>query len=327
MSIFLSRRNLLAAALACAATDFVTAQSSDWPARPVRLIVPSAPGMGSDQLARLLAERLAAALKQPVVIDNRPGANGVIATTAVTGAAPDGYTLLYTNASSTVIAEALLPNLPFKTERDLTPVALTATGGVLLVTNPSVPANNLQELVALLKANPDKYSYGSWGVGSNGHLTMEWLKQKTGIRSDHVPYKGVTALITDLVGGSIQIGWVDIVAPLPFIEQGRLRAIAINGDRRSVRLPNLPTMSEQGYDFTALGFQGIFAPAGTPAAIVNRLHDEIERILQVEENRAAIARLNLDAAAVTSIAQFKTLISDNYKVWRDVVVKGSIKVQ
>ncbi|WP_296556844.1 tripartite tricarboxylate transporter substrate binding protein, partial [Pigmentiphaga sp.] len=166
-----------------------------WPSRPIRFVIPSAPGTGSDLVGRAIAERLSAALKQPVIMDNKPGGSGLIATRNVMSAPADGHTLLYTNASFTVVVAAMKPDLGIDFTKDLTPVALTAVGGVFLLVNPSFPAQNLQELIALVKAHPNKYTYGSWGVGSNGHLTMEWLKRQTGMQIDHVPYKAMGTIL------------------------------------------------------------------------------------------------------------------------------------
>jgi tripartite-type tricarboxylate transporter receptor subunit TctC len=260
------------------------------------------------------------------VIDNKPGASGVIATTSVTKATPDGYTLLYTNASATVMAEALIPNLPFSTLRDLVPVALNAVGGVLLVVNPELPARTLPELIDLIKRNPEKYAYGSWGVGSNGHLSMEWLKLRTGMKAAHVPYKTTPSLLTDLVSGVVAMGWVDISSPLGFIQQGRLRAIAINGELRIPRLPDLKTMTEQGHPFPALGFQGIFAPVGTPPAIVQRLNTEVARVLAQPEYQATLRRMNVEPPPILSTAQFQELISSNLQTWKKIATQANIQL-
>lgn len=329
MAIKLSRRDLVFAAAGSLALLHPSAQAQGpdtWPSRPIRLVVPGGAGSGSDLLARALIERLAPVLNQPFVIDNKPGASGVIGTMAVTRAAPDGYTLLYTNASATVMAEALIPTLPFSTLRDLAPVALNAVGGVLLVVNSQLPAQNLPELVSLIQKHPDKYPYGSWGVGSNGHLTMEWLKQRTGMKTNHVPYKTAGALLTDLVSGVISVGWMDLSSPLPFIQQGKLRAVAINGDKRNPQLPALATMTEQGYPFSALGFQGIFAPVGTPAAVVQRLNTEVNKILATPEYQAALQRLNVAAPPILTPAQFHDLVASNLKVWKKITADAHIQL-
>ncbi|MBL8378142.1 MAG: tripartite tricarboxylate transporter substrate binding protein [Burkholderiales bacterium] len=309
---------LLAAALPAAAQDA-------WPNRPIRMLIPSAAGAGSDQLARIMAERLGAALKQQIVPDNRPGGNGTIATNAMIKSPPDGYTLLYSNGSFTVMLAALQPDLPFDVMRDLTPVAVTAIGGVVLLVNPSVPAKNLAELIELVKTSPDRYgTYGSWSVGSNGHLTMEWLKNRTGMKITHVPYKGIPSLLTELMSGVLQIGWSDPISPVQFIRAGKLRAIAVNGGARIPQLPDLATFGEQGHPFPALGWQGIFAPPGTPPAIIARLHAEINRIQATPDLQALMTRMNVEPPPIWSTEQFRDMIRNDLQVWKKIVADGKI---
>jgi len=328
MSNFISRRVFVLTTLAgVAATPFSRAFATDaWPNRPIRLLVPYSAGSGTDILARALAEQLGPALGQSIVIENKPGASGAIATMVVVKAPADGCTLLYSNAGGTVMAEATIPTLPFKTLRDLVPVGVNAVGGVILVVNPQVPARTLPELIDLIKRNPDKYSYGTPAVGSNGHLTMEWLKQRTGMKTSHVPYKSSPVLLTDIISGVIPIGWVDLSSPLPFIQQGKLRAIAINGNKRNPQVPNLPTMTEQGYPFPATGFQGIFAPAGTPAAIVQRLNSEINKVLGKPEYQATLRRLNVDAPPQLSPAQFSEMIANDQQTWTKIAREANVQL-
>ena len=274
-----------------------------------------------------MTERLGAALKQPVVVDNRPGASGMVATRAVLSAPPDGYTLLYSNASSTVMLAALDPKLDIDFNKELAPVAVTVVGGVLLLVHPELPARTLAELIGLGKASPDGYTYGSWGQGSNGHLTMEWLKSKTGMKMDHVPYKAMPTMLTELTAGLIKIAWADPVAPLSLIRSGKLRAIAVNGSARAPQLPDLPTMGEQGYPFPAIGWQGVFAPAKTPAAIVDRLNTEINRIQSDPELKALMIRNNVEAAPSWSSGRFRELLASDLDVWKKIVQDGNIKME
>lgn len=225
--------------LVAAVWSLQAAAADAWPSRPIRLVIPSAPGTGSDLVGRAMAERLGAALKQPVFVDNKPGGSGLIATRAVMSST-DGHTLLYTNASFTVMLAAMKPDLGIDFNKDLTPVALTAVGGVFLLVNPAFPAQNLKELIAEVKAHPDKYTYGSWGIGSNGHLTMEWLKRQTGMKTEHVAYKSMGTILTEMSTGILQMGWTDPVSSVPFIQTGRVKAIAVNGTVRTPQLPNLP---------------------------------------------------------------------------------------
>lgn len=329
MTISLNRRALVAGAAASLVTSLASAQGNKgWPARPVRVIVPGGAGGILDALARQLYARLQETLGQPFVIDNRPGANGLIGSAFVKNAAPDGYTILHSTASSMVMGEALNPALTVKTLRDLEPVALSSVGGVLLAVHPSVPAKTLPELVELVRKNPDQYpSYGSWGVGSNGHLTMEWLKQRTGIRINHVPYKTAPSLLTDIVSGVIPIGWIDVVSPLGFIAQGKLRAIALTGTVRSPRLPDIQVLSEQGYPFTAAGWQGVFAPKGTPPEIVARLHAAINHEQVQPAFREALLQANIPPAQAVSREAFVQTIGSDLATWRKIVVDGHIQVE
>jgi tripartite-type tricarboxylate transporter receptor subunit TctC len=296
-----------------------------WPSRPIRLVIPSAPGTGSDLMGRALAERLGVALKQPVIIDNKPGGSGLIATRALMSAPADGYTLLYSNASTTVILAAMKPDLGIDFTKDITPVALAVVGGVFLLVNPDFPAKNLKELVAVVKANPDKYSYASWAIGSNGHLTMEWLKKQTGMQIGHVAYKNMGSLLTELSTGIVPIGWTDPVSSVPFIQTGKVRAIAVNGSVRTPQLPDLPTMGEQGYPFKPLGWQGIFAPAGTPPAILQRIHAEVNRVQATPELKALMVRMNLEPPPIWTTEQFRAMMVRDLEEWKKIATEANIK--
>ncbi len=220
------------------------------------------------------------------------------------------------------MAEALIPKMPVSTLRDLTPVAVAVVGGVILVSNPQLPARNLPELIELLKRNPDRYAYGTGGVGSNGHLTMEWLKQTT-----HVPYRSVPGLMQDLVAGTIPLAWLDITSPVPFIQQGRLRGIAINGNYRAKNLPELRTMTEQGFPFPALGFQAIFAPANTPMEIVQRVNAEVLAAQALPEYQTDLARLSADVPPRMDAAEFKEMVERNLEIWKGIVKDAHIEME
>lgn len=327
MTTSLTRRELVIGAAASLMSHLAGAQGvKDWPSRPIKVIVPGGAGGVLDVLARQLYTRLQKTLGQPFVIENRPGANGLIGAAAVKSAAPDGYTILHSTASSMVMNEALNPDLRVKTLRDLEPVALSASGGVLLAVHSSVPAKTLPELVNLLRSDPKKYqSYGSWGVGSNGHLTMEWIKQRTGLTINHVPYKTAPSLLTDIVSGVIPIGWIDVTSPLGFIAQGKLRGIALTGTVRSPKLPDVKLLSEQGYPFTPTGWQGIFVPKNTPLEVVDRLHAAINHELGQPELREAYRQANIEPSTAVSRQAFTQMITNDLAVWRKVVVDGNIK--
>ncbi|EHP39835.1 extra-cytoplasmic solute receptor [Cupriavidus basilensis OR16] len=298
-----------------------------WPTKSIRMVVPASAGSGTDTLARAMADRLGSAIGQAIIVDNKPGASGVIGTEAVVRSEPDGYTLLYTNASFAVMAPAITSKMRYDIVRDLTPIAQVAVGGVILLVNQKLPANNLPELIALIKANPDKYSYGSWGIGSSGHLIMEYLKQQTGMKVAHIPYKTVPQLLTELTSGVLSIGWADPSSPVPFIKAKSIKALAISGDSRAPAVPELLTMREQGFPFEAVGWFGMFAPAGTPPAIVARLHDEVNRIQATTEMQTLMARLNFEPPPIASIDQFRATISKDLTVWQEIARKNNIKAE
>ncbi|MCT9810805.1 tripartite tricarboxylate transporter substrate binding protein [Acidovorax sp. Be4] len=328
MTTSFNRREIILGAAASLVSGFAGAaeDSKNWPSRPVKVIVPGGAGAILDTMARQLYTRLQETLGQPFIIDNRPGANGLIGSAAVKSAPADGYTILHSTASSMVLAEALNPALPIKTLRDLEPVALSAVGGVMLVVHSSVPAKTLPELVALIRKEPQKYqSYGSWGVGSNGHLSMEWLKQREGLNIDHVAYKTAPALLTDIVSGLLPIGWVDVVSPLGFIAQGKLRGIALTGTVRSPKLPDVKLFTEQGYPFTPTGWQGVFAPKNTPQPILERLHAAINAEVVKPAFVEALRQANVPPAPAVSRQVFVKTINDDLATWRKVIVDGNIK--
>jgi tripartite-type tricarboxylate transporter receptor subunit TctC len=311
---------------ALAAFGSVFAQSDTWPSRTITMVIPAAAGSGTDLMARELANRLGAVLKQSIIVDNKPGASGVLGTQAVVRSAPNGYTILYTNATNAVMAPALVKTMPYDVIRDLMPVAQTAEGGVMLLVNNDFPAKNLQELIQVIKANPGKYTYGSWAVGSSGHLTMEWLKRQTGMDIGHVPYKATPQLLTELMTGGIKIGWTDPAAPIPFVESGKMRAIAVTGKTRLSRTPNVPTLGEQGHPFETVGWFGVFAPVGTSKAIVQRLNEEIIKIQALPEMTARVKSMNIAVPPAKSPDQFRALVVEDTQVWKKIVTETGITV-
>lgn len=303
------------------------AQSAEWPdARPIRIVSPGAPGAGSDLFARMFAELLGQTLKQRIIVDNKPGANGIIGNDAVAKAAPDGYTLLFSYAAAIVMNQALQPNLPYNALTDLQPVAQIGAGGTYLLVGPDIPANNLKEFVALIKANPGKYDYASWGIGSGGHMQMEWLMMHSGLKMNHVPYKATAPMVADLNAGVVKIGFADTASTTPLVKAGRLKAIAISGTRRSPGLPDLPTMAEQGFPLQIDAWYCMMAPARTPMAIVRRLNAEVNRILEDPANAARFGSLNFALPApIKSPEQFGQTIREDIDLWRQVVKTADIK--
>jgi len=313
------------AIIALCAPGPVQAQEA-WPARPIQMIVPSSPGSGTDALARAMAQRLSESLKQAVVVENRPGGSGVIGTNAVLKAAPDGYTILYTTASNMVVAPAVMKSVSQEARKSLVPIAQTAAGGVLLLVSPDLPVHDLPGLIELVKANPDKYSYGSWATGSSAHLTMEWLKKQTGMKTEHVAYRTSSQLLTELSSGVLKIGWTDPSVAVPFLRSGKVRGIAIVGNVRSPQLANVKTMSEQGYKFNTVGWFGMFAPAGTSPAIVKRLADEANKVQALPEIAALMKRLNFEPPPVKTSAQLGEIVRNDLQVWTKIANDAGIKV-
>ncbi|EON17415.1 extra-cytoplasmic solute receptor [Cupriavidus sp. GA3-3] len=322
------RRDVLRAlaALGLGAAAGPLCASNAWPAKPIRLVVPAPPGGGTDLFARALAASLGKALGQTIVVDNKPGATGIIGNDTVAKASPDGYTLLFTYAATVVINQTLQPKLPYDGLRDLLPVAQVGAGGNFLVVTPDFPARTLKELVAHVLKRPDAYDYGSWGIGSGGHLTMEALKMQTGMKLRHVPYKGVAQILTDMQGGVVKVAFVDTSSSLPLIRAGKLRALAISGTRRAPATPDVPTMTEQGYRFDTDSWYGLFAPAGTSAAIVQRLNAEVTRLLADAPMRERFLQLNMGMAPARSAEQFAQTVRDDVGVWGKVIQANHITV-
>ena len=297
-----------------------------WPARPIQMILGSSAGTGTDSIARVMAQRLTEALKQPVVVDNRPGGSGIVANSAVVKAPADGYTLLYATASSIVISPAVM-KVPYDPKKALVPIAETAEGGVTLLVNNDVPVHTLPELIQWIKANPDKYAYGSWAAGSSAQLMMEWLKKQTGIKTEHVPYRTMNQLLTDLSSGVLKVGWTDPGSPVPFVRSGKVRAIAVSGSVRFPQLPDVKTMAEQGYKFDQVGWFGIFAPAGTDPAIVKRLSEEINKVQKSPQMAALMKSLNLASPPVKTPEQFSEMISGDSQIWAKIAADSKVRLE
>lgn len=294
------------------------ARASNWPNRPIKLVVPGQAGSGMDIFARMLQVPLQTALKQPIVIDNKAGANSLIGNEAVARAAPDGYTFLFTPSSSIVLNPIVQRKMPYDTLKDLLPVAQVGQSGILLIAHPSTGFKSLQDVVRHAKAYPGALAYGSWGSGSSGHLAMEGIKDHFGIDMPHVPYKGTAALLNDLLGNNIKVAFTDIASPVPHVRSGKLTALAATGSRRCPALPNLPTVSEQGYPFSADGWYGVFAPARTPSDIVQRMNAEINKVLASEETVQRFLELNMPTPPLKTAAQFASTVSSDMVVWQNM---------
>jgi tripartite-type tricarboxylate transporter receptor subunit TctC len=276
------------------------AQAQPWPAKPIRYIVPFAPGGTTDILGRMVATGISASLGQPVVVENKPGQAGSIGAAELARAAPDGYTVGGGTISSHAINATLYPKLPYDPLTDFAPITMLATLPNMLIVHPSVKAENVRELIALLKANPDKYSFGSAGNGTSQHISGELFKIMSGTSMQHIPYKGSGPMIPDLIAGTIQLSFENITTAYPQVKGGKLKALAVTSAKRSFVAPDVPTMAEAGlpgYDISS--WQAMYAPAGTPREIVTRLHAETVKVLRAPENQKKLQELGLEAGGVS----------------------------
>jgi len=317
--IRITRRTMLGgtAALAAAAAAPAARAQQGWPTRPVRLINPWTPGGPADLVARPLVNRLTETLGQPMVMENRPGANGTIATNLVAHAAPDGYTILFAHVGPTAISPNFQRTIPYDSVRDFAPVTQLVSAGIVLLVRPDVPARTVAELIALGKAKPGEISYGSVGPASTTHLAGEMLGMMGGARFLHVPYQGAAPVITDMLGGRIHFSFINLSGALPHVQAGRLRAIGISTLRRSPKLPDVPTVAETLPGFEVNSWYGVMAPARTPQPIIDRLYREFSAALRVPEikNRLESAGLDLEG---TTPEQFAAKIRDDLKRWGDL---------
>jgi tripartite-type tricarboxylate transporter receptor subunit TctC len=301
------------------------ARAQTYPSRPVRLIVPFAPGGASDITARLVGQWLSERLGQPFVIENRPGGGGNIGTEAVVRAPPDGYTLLLCGTPNATNA-ALYDKLSFNFIRDIAPVAGIEREPHVMVVNPSVPAKTVPEFIAYAKANPGKLTMASGGTGTPSHVFGELFKMMAGVDMVHVPYRSAGLALTDLLGGQGQIIFPTTVASIEYIRAGRLRALAVTAATRSKALPQIPTVSEFVPGFEATGWYGVGAPKNTPAEIIDRLNKEINAALADPKIKARLADLGGDVLAL-SPADFGKLIADETEKWRKVIRAANIKAE
>jgi tripartite-type tricarboxylate transporter receptor subunit TctC len=324
----LSRRILLAGAalVVLQARAQAPAAASAWPARSIRLVVPGPAGAGSDIFARLIAAPLQEALRQPVVVENKAGANGLIGNDAVAKAPADGYTILLSPSSAIAINPIVQPKMPYDTQKDLLPVAQVGAAGILLVAHPSTGFKSLADLVRAARAQPGKLAYGSWGSGSTGHLVMEGIKAHFGLDMPHVPYKGVSPLVNDLLGGSIPVAFADIASPVPHIRSGKLVALGCSGSARGPALPEVPTLTEQGFRFDADGWYGIFVPAGTPREIVLRLNQQLNRILASDDIVQKFAAQNMPRPPIKNADQFAATVRQDIETWQGLAKIAKLKI-
>ena len=303
------------------------AQAQDYPTKPVRFVVPFAPGGTTDVLARLLGEKLSASLGQQFVIDNQAGAGGNIGTAQVAKAEPDGYTILMGTVGTHAINQSIYPRLPFDPIKDFAPVTLVATVPNVLVVNPEVPVHSVAELIALAKEKPGELNFASSGNGSSIHLSGELFKSMTGVDMVHVPYKGSGPAVVDLLGGQVEMMFDNLPSSAPHIKAGTLRPLGVTSKERSPTLPDVPTIAEAGVPgYEALSWFGVLVPAGTPDAVVTRLQQEIAKILADPAMRERFAELGAVPVGDTP-AEFAAFIGTETAKWADVVQKAGITLE
>jgi tripartite-type tricarboxylate transporter receptor subunit TctC len=299
--------------------------SQQYPVRPVRFVVPFAAGGSVDTLARTIGPKLADALGQQIVVDNRPGGNGDIGMLIVAKSAPDGYTILLGYIANLAIAPSLYAKMPYDPVGDYVPVTQIATSPNVLTAHPSVPAKTLKELIALAKAKPGAVNFASTGVASVGHLTGELLNNLAGMKMTHVPYKGGGQAIIDLVGGHVQVMFSGFSAAMPHIKSGKIRPLAVTGARRSPALADVPTIAEQGFPgVEATAWYGVLTPAGAPQPVVARLHGEIVRILKLPDVVQRLDALGFELVGSTP-EQFSAYIRSETSKWEKVVRASGAK--
>jgi tripartite-type tricarboxylate transporter receptor subunit TctC len=301
------------------------AQAQSYPFKPIRFVVPFPPGGTTDIISRLIAQKLTESLGQPVIVENKAGAGGVVGADSVAKAVPDGYTILMGTSGPIAISPSLLKNIPYDPIKDFAPITTVVVVPNMLVVNPSVPANSVQELIALAKARPGRLSFASTGNGATPHLAGELFKLATNTDILHVPYKGSSPAVNDLIGGQTSMMFEQIPAVLPHVKSGRLRALGVGGARRSPALPDTPTISEAGVPgFDVSSFFGVLAPRATPAPIVSKLNAEIVRILSAPEVREKLTAQGAEPETSTP-EQFAARIKAELEKWAEVIRKSGVK--
>lgn len=306
--------------------EAASASAASYPSKPIRLIVASSPGGPNDLVARMVAAPWGELLGQPIVVDNRAGAAGTIGTELAARATPDGYTLLVGFPGPLIIAPLMKASTPYDTARDFAPVSLAVAAPFVLLVHPAVPAKSLKELVAIARAKPGAVNYASGGIGISSHLAMELLNNVAGTRMVHVPYKGAGPGMTALIAGEVQAMFAGVSSALPHIRSGKLRALAIGGEKRYAQLPELPTVGESGYRFSAASWYGILAPQGTAGAIVARLHATLTQTLAAPQIRKRLTDSAFEVIGSTP-KEFANLIREETATLAKLVSAAGLKEQ
>lgn len=301
-------------------------EAQTFPSKPIRIVVGFPAGGGIDLVARILAPLLSESLGQAVIVDNRPGANGVIATDFVAKSAPDGHTILFATTGNLCVNPALIPNLPFNVERDFTPLMQVSSVPFLIYSNPSFAPRSLPELIGYAQANPGKANYYSSGTGGLPHLAGELMNSVARIQTVHVPYKGSSPGMSDLIAGHVQFGFDAVAIGLPHVKAGKLRALATTGRQRLPFLPDVPTVGETLPGYEVVNWYGMVLPAGTPQDVVRRLHAEIVKAMNVPEVRARLVAQGTDPVGSTP-EQFGALMKAESVKWARVVKEGNIHAE
>jgi len=321
-----SRRAAIAAAVAALCLGPM-AQAADYPSKPIKMVVPYAPGGGADSVARIVAKKASEGLGQGIVIENKGGAGAILGTEQVAKAEPDGYTLLLGQSGPISINPAVYKDLPYDPVRDFVPITMTTGYPYVMVVNAELPAKTLEEFVVLAKSKPGALNYGSTGVGAANHLVAELFNSKAGIQMTHVPYRGTAPAVADLVGGQLSVVFADPVSALPHIKSGKLRALAVTSLDRSPVAPEIPTVAESGYPgFEALAWHGILAPAKTPPAVIKKLNEEFVKALADPATRELLAKQAMQPVGNTPEA-FAAFIGKDLATWKAVAAAANVKVE
>lgn len=322
----IDRRKALTLVAAAAAAPAVLAQAA-YPAKAISVIVPFPPGGQTDVIGRLVCDQLSRRLGQPVIVENRPGVNGSLGSEQVARAAADGYTLVVTGPGTHAINQLVNPNVKYDARKDFAHIAMITRAGNVLLASPAFKGNSVADVVALSKANPRSINFALTGIGSSGHMSMELLKQAAGIDFNAVPYKGDAPAITDLIGGQVDLLFVNATSAGAQVRGGKLRGLAVTSPERNALLPDLPTMAEAGQpEVVAQSWTGLAGPAGLPAAVVERLNREVQAILQLPEVRERFAATG-NSAVPGSPADAQRFIDNEVAKWSKVVQAGNIKIE
>jgi tripartite-type tricarboxylate transporter receptor subunit TctC len=317
----------LAIALVSLAAVLPAHSQDAYPARPLRLVVPYPPGGASDVTARLIGQKVAESWGQQVVIDNRPGANGIVALEHVAKQPPDGYTLLLANLGPNAINPAIYAKLPYDPVKDFSPITLTTLVPQVLVVGPGFEAKTLKDLLDLARAQPGRLNYGNGGNGSSNHLGVELMASLAGVTLTAIPYKGDAQAMTDAMSGQVSMTLPTVVAAMPHIRAGKLRALAVGTKARVASLPDVPTMQEAGVPgYESFSWGGIMAPAGTPPAVVNKLHAEFVRILKLPDMQEKLAALGATVSAAGP-AEFAAFLQAEIRKWDGVARRANIRLE